>query len=99
MPPLPHTTTFDTGLVMQLSRLIARLTADERSALLERRLGPKAVGIDDRMLGDRLAPGLRDDYLRELRLFGLADYDPKADGGYFATYPAVATVLSTTRGA
>src|SRR4030095_7030555 len=40
---------------MQLSGLLARLTPDERATLLERRLGPNAVALDDRALFDQLA--------------------------------------------
>ena len=47
-------------------------------------------------LGDRLTPELRDGYLDDLRSLALADYDPKPDGGFFATYPAVAVVLSSS---
>lgn len=127
---------------MQLSRLLARLTPDERAIVLERRLGPNAVGIDDRALaaqlaqpssltavlwqlnngqlvllrwlatrrgleatwtefvealGDRLAPGLRDAYLRDLRLWALVDYDPQPGGGFVGTYPAVVSVLPSQR--
>ena len=50
-------------------------------------------------LGDRLSAELRDAYLTDLRLWGLADYDPKQRGGFFATYPAVAAALPPQRGA
>lgn len=44
-------------------------------------------------LGDRLRPELRDEYLTDLRLWGLADYIPQPKTGFFATYPAVVSVL------
>ena len=40
---------------MQLSELLARLTPDDRAILLERRLGPNAVAIDDAALASQLA--------------------------------------------
>lgn len=128
---------------MQLSGLLARLTVDERATLLERRLGPNAVSIDEKALasrlahpgsvaealaqlnvaqllmlrwlstrpnlqaawtelldalGDRLPAELRDAYLSDLRLWGLADYDPRQRGGFFATYPAVIAALPSQRG-
>ena len=111
--------------------------------LLERRLGPNAVALDNQALvsqmthptslaqallelnfgqllllrwlgtrpnleatwsdliqaiGDRLTPELRDAYLLDLRLWGLADYHPAQRGGFFATYPAVIAHLPTRRG-
>ena len=128
---------------MQLSALLARLTPEERSVLLERRLGENTVALDNQALtnqlvqpvslrlalaelnvgqllllrwlgtrpnleatwaellaalGDRLTPGLRDAYLLDLRLWGLADYHPTQRGGFFATYPAVVAHLPNPRG-
>src|SRR5688572_14166240 len=128
---------------MQLSALLARLTPEERSTLLERRLGENTVALDNQALtnqlvqpvsvrlalaelniaqllllrwlgtrpnleatwaellaalGDRITPGLRDAYLLDLRLWGLADYHPTQRGGFFATYPAVVTHLPNPRG-
>src|SRR5215213_8176887 len=40
---------------MQLSALLARLTPEERSILLERRLGPNAVALDNNALASQLA--------------------------------------------
>lgn len=40
---------------MQLSRLLARLSPEERRELVERRLGENAVGIDDHALASQLA--------------------------------------------
>ena len=119
---------------MQLSNLLARLTPEERSVLLERRLGANAVALDNQALtshlvqpaslalalaelnfgqllllrwlgtrpnleatwsellealGDRLTPELRDVYLKDLRIWGLADHHPTERGGWFGTYPAV----------
>src|SRR3954467_4434459 len=107
---------------MQLSEFLARLSPDERNALVARRLGPEARPLDNHALlgqltlplsihmalaelnngqllllrwlatrpnltaswsellealGARLPDELRDAYLQELRLSGLADFDPK----------------------
>lgn len=128
---------------MQLSNLLARLTPEERSVLLERRLGENAVPLDNQALasqltqplslglalvelnvgqllllrwlgtrpnleatwsellealGDRLSPELRDAYLLDLKLWGLADYHPTQRGGFVATYPAVVAHLPNPRG-
>ena len=128
---------------MQLSTLLSRLTPEERTILLDRRLGPNAVALDHQALtsqlahpasvalalgelnfgqllllrwlgtrpnleapwsdlvealGDRLTPELRDAYLLDLRLWGLADHHPTERGGFFATYPAVIASLPATRG-
>lgn len=49
-------------------------------------------------LGDRVAPELVRAHLGDLRLWGLADYDPAVEGGWVATYPAVAEYLPARRG-
>src|SRR5215212_7812319 len=46
-------------------------------------------------LGDRLASDLRDYYLRDLRLWALADFSPDPKKGFFATYPGVVASLPT----
>jgi hypothetical protein len=137
IPPSP-----DSETAVQLSDLLGRLAPDERAILVERRLGPNAVPLDDRALadqlattnstsaalgrinagqllllrwlgarpgthaswpeltealGDRLSPALLEQYLHDLRLWGLADFDPDPTDGFFATYPAVASRLPTGR--
>src|SRR3954470_10245136 len=39
---------------VQLSDLLARLTPDERATVIERRLGPNAVPLDNRALANQL---------------------------------------------
>lgn len=48
-------------------------------------------------LGDRLPSELLQSYLEDLRLWGLADFDPSPRNGFFATYPAVTSNLPAGR--
>ncbi|MBI4494008.1 MAG: helicase-associated domain-containing protein [Chloroflexi bacterium] len=127
---------------MQLTRLLDRLSKEERRELLARRQVADAQGFDSRTLANQLAQpfalapvfleldnfqhlllrwlasrteheapwsALLDElrgrvpteYLesevRELRLWGLADYDPSPKKGFFATYPAAISVLPRGR--
>ncbi len=127
---------------MQISDILNRMTAKERRALAQHRLGIEGGTADVAslaaalaepivvtaalvrlnaaqlrilqwvvkqpdltarwtdfvaVLGDRLPPELRDDYLLELRTQALADFDTTGDDGFIATYPAVRAVLPSSR--